>query len=395
MVQYFLSLPDRFTITDRICSYELLAASYANNSDNYDIEKCYQNFETAMLLRYNDPDKVIVKNVNPPEKDFGFQLESQTLEELQKICNDEDKINTESLLAKERIYGKYNMPTLDLIYRGAVMADKQRFDISMALWKRASLIKRHNNESIAHDLERFCELFSEMLESNSIPDVDIMMEILSMSLDEIRLDLERLTKRRHHSEVTRIQRFMIINVNAFIFLVSAILSLEKSHKKIFKTKSIVYKLIKLDPRVEKNNDSLLHIICNAEVKINEYFDPSLTSFPNIPMLKVLLECGADPDVYDSNYNTPLHLLCDSSMKIDSSASLVCEAAKLLIDNGAHIDFTNDKGEKPIDLNILNGYLIGFMRNRSLKCLAACKVKSYQLEYKDVLPYSLIEFVKRH
>ena len=43
MLEYFLSIPDQFSKSDKICALELLAGSYVTKFNN-GLESCYQHF---------------------------------------------------------------------------------------------------------------------------------------------------------------------------------------------------------------------------------------------------------------------------------------------------------------------------------------------------------------
>ena len=48
---------------DRIEALELLGASYANDKDNYDLDKAYHYMWLAMHQRYSDADDILHKKV--------------------------------------------------------------------------------------------------------------------------------------------------------------------------------------------------------------------------------------------------------------------------------------------------------------------------------------------
>ena len=58
-------------------------ASFANDKDNYDLNKCYAYLETAMTLRWETVP--IEKILRPPIEAYNFHVECQTLQELQSI----------------------------------------------------------------------------------------------------------------------------------------------------------------------------------------------------------------------------------------------------------------------------------------------------------------------
>ena len=110
-----------------------------------------------MKMRYEDPDNIILKDVLPPEEDYDFHVESQTLEDLSNLENS-DKLILESLVAAERILGKYNIHTGNLAITGEQMAKRNKYLTCRKLCNRAITIKIYNNENITLLLHRHCSL---------------------------------------------------------------------------------------------------------------------------------------------------------------------------------------------------------------------------------------------
>lgn len=59
-VEFFVAHPD-YSRETKIDALELLGASFANDKDNYDLERCYHYLRLAMKWRYGDPDRVLPK----------------------------------------------------------------------------------------------------------------------------------------------------------------------------------------------------------------------------------------------------------------------------------------------------------------------------------------------
>ena len=404
MVTYFLSIPNQFSKLDKIDALELLAASFANGSDNYSLEKCYEYFTKAIQLRYDDPNNVIVKVVLPPEEDFNNQVECQTIEELTKLENREEKLNTEALIAKERIIGKYNVHTLDIIYRGAVLADKKDYAGCLKLWKRALVIRRHNQESISQDLERHGELFSEMIEEGYNPDSKEVLNILNICVEELRLDYERMKLKNHDSETARIQGNVVTTMHTALFLTSALISDPSTTSESgFQVKKLVYQMVKINPVIESKLDpqkigySLMHIVCDSTTEMNEYFVQDFIQCPNYTLAYVLLECGFDANARNSANNTPLHILAKTCKEevVEDVFGEWRDVCKLLLRKGAHIDYRNCDGKIASDYNKMMDVLAPAMRDRSLKCHAASVIKLLNIPYQNKVPFSLEEFVSKH
>lgn len=88
--------------------------------------------------------------------------ETQTLDELHAIRHNPNSIHMESLVIRERILG-INNPELPhpIVFRGAVFADDARFDRCISLWLHALRLRQRMNLSVAKDLLRFAQVFSQ------------------------------------------------------------------------------------------------------------------------------------------------------------------------------------------------------------------------------------------
>ncbi|XP_030588132.1 protein fem-1 homolog B isoform X2 [Archocentrus centrarchus] len=113
----------------RIEALELLGASFANDRENYDIQRTYHYLYMAMMERYRNPDNIITKELLPPIEAYGGRRECRTLQDLEAIRVDRDALHMEGLMIRERILGSDNIDVSHpIIYRGAVYADNMEFE---------------------------------------------------------------------------------------------------------------------------------------------------------------------------------------------------------------------------------------------------------------------------
>jgi len=111
--------------------------------------------------------------------------------------------------------------------------------------------------------------------------------------------------------------------------------------------------------------------------------------------RLLVNCEANVDILDSNKNTPLHILVQSSLTFD-----VIGIINILCDSGAHLDHVNNNGQIPLDLiptfqKEIIQYLKEKMGIRRLKCICARLIQKECLEYQEFLSASLINFIQKH
>ena len=124
-----------------------------------------------MNLRYDNDTNLVLKKTNllPPISDYLNHKESETLDDLERLSIDDNRLHMEGLVIRERILGADNsMLTTALIFRGAVFADVLQFDNCINLWIRAMRIKVVNDEPVYRDILRFAQLFSQMISHDFI-----------------------------------------------------------------------------------------------------------------------------------------------------------------------------------------------------------------------------------
>lgn len=148
----------------RVEALELLGASFANDRENYDIQKTFHFLHAAMAERHRDPDNVIAKELPPPVEAYGGRAECRTPRDLEAIRADRDALHMEGLMIRERILGADNIDVSHpIIYRGAVYADNMEFDQCIKLWLHALRLRQKGNRNTHKDLLRFAQVFSQMV----------------------------------------------------------------------------------------------------------------------------------------------------------------------------------------------------------------------------------------
>lgn len=121
-----------------IDTYELIGASFANDKDNYDLSKSYFYLYTAMEMRYEDLENIIMKELKPPVAAYESWIECTSLQDLLAIRYNHNSLHMEALTIRERILGTHCPEVAHpVVFRGAVCADNGRFDRCVALWQHA------------------------------------------------------------------------------------------------------------------------------------------------------------------------------------------------------------------------------------------------------------------
>lgn len=187
VVNLFIERPGLMNNDEVITALELMGASFANDKDNYNIQKAYTYLMRAMEMRYSDSENIIRKRVIPPVSAYDDWFETENVPELQAIRLNHHSIHMESLTIRERILGKNN-PDLPqpIVYRGAVMADQGRFTQCQTLWNYAMDLRMMNNIPVERDLLRFAQLFSQILRMEDVQlDLSQVLSVLVKCQQEI------------------------------------------------------------------------------------------------------------------------------------------------------------------------------------------------------------------
>lgn len=139
-------------------------------------------------------------------------------------------------------------------------------------------------------------------------------------------------------------------------------------------------------------------------------------FPNVDVVRLLLECGIQVNARNESRSTPLHVAATPYNYGDGKVSRAflahthtqrtidkprtvngCEQlVRMLLDAGAHIDQPNKNDARPITMiadNPVN--VIPILRYTTLKCLAATVIAKYKIPYRNQVPHRLEDVVRLH
>jgi Fem-1 family protein b len=176
-----------------IDTYELLGASFANDKDNYNLAKAYLYLHTAMMLRYDDLENIIYKQLKPPVEAYENWIECGSLQDLVAIQYNHNSLHMEALTIRERILGTHCPEVaIPIVFRGAVCADNGRFDRCVALWQHALNLRQTNNISVQRDLLRFAQLFSQMIHVETDIKITFVLDVLRATIKELERNKRRI-----------------------------------------------------------------------------------------------------------------------------------------------------------------------------------------------------------
>jgi len=397
VVEYLLTRRE-FSREERIDSLELLGASFANDKDSYNLEKAYLYLYRAMKERVKDPNNVIEKPFIDPNEAYDNWHETRSLEALESIRYDSNALHMESLSIRERILGIDN-PELPhpIVFRGAVFADDARFDRCIALWLHALRLRQRIHLTVAKDLLRFAQVFSQVLHVGLELPFDVIEEVLSSTIIELERNQIKLANPGPKDDPEVIAEEMDCNIVTSLYVIVIVTKLlpkatSEMEQSIYRN---VFKLNRLSLRT-KDGLSLLHLVVNVDTPVDEFHTSDICRFPCASTAKLLIQCGFDVNAIDVRRNTPLHIIVSYPKSISDFQTLH-SIIMTLIEAGAHMDAANCFDETPFE-TATTGVAEIILRTQSklsLKCIAAKAIKKYRLCYKGQVPSHLEAFIELH
>lgn len=392
---------------EQIEALELLGASFANDKENYDIEKAYFYMHKSMMMRFSDPDNPIKKTLIKPIPAYENWVECENVRELEALKQNHNSLHMEALTIRERILGVHN-PELPhpVIYRGAVFADNARFDRCLELWLHALKLRQKNHVSVVKDLLRFVQVFSQMLHVGVKVTYNQVIEVLSAAILELERNKEKLKKPGPKDEAESILVICLFinllddiesNLTTTLYLLTILTKLMKqcSDEEKFNVSRMVFTLNQLQVTL-RDGQTLLHLACNAETPVDDFHTNDVCKFPCAETTKLLIRCGANVNAMDHDRNTPLHVIVNYHRAISDFMTLHSIITELT-ESGAHLDCVNKKGETPLDSSATGvaEIILKTQMKMSLKCLAANAIKHNNLAYKGQIPKHLESFIELH
>lgn len=449
IVEFLIGNRNLVSRQERIDSLELLGATFVDKKR--DMLGCYKLWKRAMEERYENGMLVCPKKVMAsPIAAYENTVEVESLDQLEDIISDPDEMRMQALLVRERILGPAHPDTSYYIrYRGAVYADMGHFERCITLWMYALDMQQKMLEPLSpmtqSSLLSFAELFSYMMSegrngrnNNNNPNVNAnggginaraialaanrpaspgpsssppsasarpvanvnnrapvnfcdIMTVFEKAVAEVRLGQESVggsgVSSNSERDVTYFNRTLVIILHLVCLLTKLLPHLEENQ--VYRVKKSVYEFLRVGAR-GRNGATPLHLACSRDSSsVGRY---PICVFPSLDVIRLLIECGADPDARDNDLNTALHVAASASAKPAKSALV-----QTLLELGVHLDSVNREGKSFSD--VLRGQpiheLVNVTRFTTLQCLAARALQKHAIPYRNKLPASLSDFVDLH
>ena len=142
--------------------------------------------------------------------------------------------------------------------------------------------------------------------------------------------------------------------------------------------------------------TLLHCAVSAQtttLHTDSCLGLELCTFPCIETIRCLLAAGASVNLVDSEKNTPLHILIEST-----HGHVSVEIVKLLLNFGSYPFARNANRARPIFFCNSQADVFAVLRKAetiSLQRFAACAIVDHKVPYRGVLSHKLVEYVGMH
>ena len=346
MVEWFINRPE-CSKEERIDALELLGATIANDPHAYDIKRAFSFMKRGMEERYEDPSCPLLKKKMEPVEAYQNRTESQTLEELSLLEGDDHAIQMEGLMIRERILGTDNtILRIPIRYRGAVLADSKKYELSVGLWTRAMEIAMNCNVPKTKDLENLTDLIAEMVQIGHSLSPQTIENIFEKLIDGKRKLSEKLKPGELEEEQkNEAQETLLFNALYLLVMYTKVqVSLEMKNDNMIE---LLQRFLCLEPRTREGN-TLLHLAVWYKTPVRK--DANLRGvckLPCVETMKLLLHAGCDVNSINIQGNTPLHLAVTFAPGPEQ-VEILKEMLELLLDLGADTKLIDKNGQTVID-----------------------------------------------
>ena len=347
IVEYLIKRPE-CTKEQRIDALELLGATIANSNDeSRDTEKAFSYLKRGMEERYEVPEHPLLKRKMEPVEAYQNKKESQTLEELALLEGDDHAIDMEGLIIRERILGPDNPVLRDLIiYRGAILAASEEYELCIGLWKRA-MEKAFNCDvpitKVTVDVVSFADLFAFMVKGSKLLRPNVVEDVFEILVAASEKRTEQLKSGKLQDAHENKEQEKTLYGALYLLMIYSKLKVQNPSMI-----DCLQRFLRLSP-CNNDGNTLLHLVVWHETPVEEdNYVRSVCKLPCVETMKLILHAGCDINVDNTEGNTPLHLAVTFKPADPEEVVTLSEMLLLLLDVGADPNVANKNGQTALD-----------------------------------------------
>ena len=346
MVEWFINRPE-CSKEQRIDALELLGATIANGPHSYDIQRAFNFMKRGMEERYEYPSFPFLKKKMEPVEAYQNRTESQTLEELSLLKDDDHAIQMEGLMIRERILGTDNtILRIPIRYRGNILANLKKYELCVGLWTRAMEIAMNCNVPGTKDLENLTNLIAHMMQNGHTLNPQTIENIFEKLIDGKRKLSENLKPGDLEEEFkSAAQETLLFNALYLLVMYTKVqVSLEMKNGNMIE---LLQRFLYLEPRTRDGN-TLLHLAVWHKTPVRKNANlRGVCKLPCVETTKLILHVGCDVNPVNTQGNAPLHLAVTFVPRPDQ-VEILKEMLELLLDLGADTKLVNKNGQTAMD-----------------------------------------------
>ena len=344
-----------------------------------------------------------------PNPVYLFTNELNTVEELEMLFQNSERVQMHALMLREQILGP-NHPSLqsELFNCSERYKKDGKFRRSFEILRYAYQQQNACVEQMADTYHCFLfirplytlclffiEVYNECHQPNSRHNFRIhfedVFEILQMATSKI----DEATGIMYSMEFQKDAYCSLFFMKSLLYLMKLLTEIDKDEDDKLRLNKVIYRLVRCQPKTDKGR-TLLHLsVEQSTLEFDEDFYWQISNM--IAVVELLLECGANVNAVDDEHNTALHVCSKAirNLEMTQRHDLIKQIAVLLLKNGAHADMVNHSGGSAINGLMSSLTEMNIQDLVSLKYLASSAVVKNVIPYIGQIPSELESFVQMH